>query len=125
MGGNAPDTEPDTAAARNAGGSRPGWRRRVWALLEDHTSSSNRIGAYAVEIALAGVILINCAALMLWTVPGLRESYAFWFQFSEYANHHRFCRRIRAAGVDFAGSQSAEPRLAAAVAVCALHGGAG
>ena len=85
MGGHAPDTEPDTAAARNAGGSRPGWRRRVWALLEDHTSSSNRIGAYAVEIALAGVILINCAALMLWTVPGLRESYAFWFQFSEYA----------------------------------------
>lgn len=70
---------------RDAGAARPGWRRRVWALLEDHTTSSNRLGAYAVETALAAVILLNCAALILWTVPGLRAAYAFWFQFSEYA----------------------------------------
>ena len=73
---------PDAAGHNRV--NRPGWRRRLYALLEDHASSSNRAGAYAVEIALAAVILINCAALILWTVPGLREAYGFLFHIGEY-----------------------------------------
>lgn len=63
---------------------RPAWRRRAYALMEDHITSSNRAGAYAVEIALAVVILINSTVLILWTVPGLRAAYGSLFHISEY-----------------------------------------
>lgn len=65
-------------------GNRASLRRRAYALLEDHITSSNRAGAYTVEIALAVVILINSASLILWTVPGLRAAYGSLFHISEY-----------------------------------------
>ncbi len=66
-------------------------RWRIYSALEppgstrhqDRDGSSPRI-AYLVEALLVGVILINSASLILWTVPSLKHDYVFWFHVIEF-----------------------------------------
>ena len=79
------------------------WRRRVYAALNPHTpvvvfDADASAGPYAesagaadsallaslVEAALIAVILVNSAALILWTVPRFQDAYSFWFHIIEY-----------------------------------------
>ena len=66
-------------------------RWRIYSALEppgstrnqDRDGSSPRI-AYLVEALLVGVIPINSASLILWTMPSLKADYVFWFHVIEF-----------------------------------------
>ena len=66
-------------------------RRRVYAVLEPSVTPRFRVGgplrvnpAFLAELALVSVIIVNSAALVLWTVPLLAASYGYWFHIIEY-----------------------------------------
>ena len=66
-------------------------RRRVYAVLEPTVAPQFRVGgplranpAFLAESFLVLVIIVNSAALVLWTVPELASSYGFWFHTVEY-----------------------------------------
>ena len=69
------DHHPAAPLLRCVGGLTPRWSRPASALDQDRAGSSPRI-AYLVEALLVGVILINSASLILWTVPSLKDGYA-------------------------------------------------
>ena len=87
---------------RNHPGTPRPWRRRVYAALNPHApvvvsaaaaagpdaqpagAADSPLLASLVEAALIAVILINSAALILWTVPRFQDAYAFWFHIIEY-----------------------------------------
>ena len=86
---------------RNHPGTPHPWRRRVYAALNPHATGTyaaagpdaepagagaadSPILASLVEAALIAVILINSAALILWTVPRFQDAYSFWFHIIEY-----------------------------------------
>ena len=66
-------------------------RRRVYAVLEPSVAPQFRVGrrlqanpAFLAESFLVFVIIVNSAALVLWTVPELALSYGLWFHTIEY-----------------------------------------
>ena len=72
-------------------GQRTRLRRRVHAVLEPSVAPQFRVGrrlqanpAFLAESFLVFVIIVNSAALVLWTVPELASSYGFWFHTIEY-----------------------------------------
>lgn len=85
---------------RNHPGTTRPWRRRVYAALNPHApvagsaaagpdaelagAADSALLASLVEAVLIAVILINSAALILWTVPRFQDAYAFWFHIIEY-----------------------------------------
>ena len=71
---------------------RPGLRGRVYASLEAPDllrqggagDGPYLRGSVIPEIFLVCVILVNTLSLILWTIPTLKASYAFWFHLVEY-----------------------------------------
>ncbi len=62
-----------------AASPRVGVRLRAYRLFEERGDRHT----YLLEVLLVGIILINSASLILWTMPDLREGYSFWFRLSE------------------------------------------
>ena len=72
-------------------GQRTRLRQQVYSVLEPTVAPQSRKGvsllanpAFLVESFLVFVIIVNSAALILWTVPELAASYGFWFHVVEY-----------------------------------------